>query len=889
MAEEPSVGGGAFEGAGTTKAGSSVSASVGLRLDKAIARQWMGTYDELTSKVKALRQEIKQLNTEANQTTRAVQGRLRGGGVTNASTTTAGATSNAIAANASLVSGGGGGAASAMGMMGGGGGGGGIASMAMMSGNPYIMAAGAALKIVGGVKDQISAAIAKLDARVERGYDRALTADRLGVLYQQTGGINQQQYYNRYRVPLQQYRLGVGGINTLLGLQATTGINAQRMAPGVEAIRTISGYSLGTADVASMLQTLASPEVNNRMTMTMGTGLYGPGGRQRDPMAVIQQIVRASGLTNERVLAGAQQPGSMTRARLTAMGVPPDMQDIVIQYAMENMQFQKRTGGRQGMYNPSDRGQMKIMGIDKNFATEREVTDRKRELREESFYNKQRGAYAQNERNLQAMTDLTRAIEENTSALIGGRIRTKNNPIFKAFGNLFGSIGQATNAITGDPAVDSGGHPSRIGAPSRAGFSSSGLHSTFADRLNKLMSERPGISIGQGVRSSSQQRTLFMSRYVKTNEKTGVYWNGSFWRKSSPSFPDAAPPGLSMHELGLAADLRFATKEDEQWLQQNAARYGLKTFGDVINEPWHVQPAELPNSRRDYERAGAPWGRPAGAERFDETTQFGGLVDGVSYSSSGRAILHNSQISIAESISLAREGTLTALGGGAFGRAVTLRGPSRGRATGKFGEIPSAAEIPAGFKFRTTPAYEGWGFYIPKSFSDADLEMLHLNEQKDWTRVVTNKDGTLMGGFAMNQYNWNRGGGQKFAKSPNLATPEQQKIVAKYLLDTLNIHDGFESIVRGRISWPGVGKLPSIDLPTNVGRDTIYSSKGDPMLPVRGGSSTIVVEGSGGGITIAPNIYIQSSGSTTADAQRAAEEVANIVTRRAKSAALRGI
>lgn len=886
MAEEPNVGAGAFGGVGATGGGSTVNANVGLRLDKAIARQWMGTYDDLTKKVKTLREEIKKLNVETNQTTRAVQGRLAGGGATNPSTSTASATASAIATSSALASkGGGGGTVAAAGV---GGGGGGIANMAMMSGNPAAMAAGAAVKIAGGVKDQIAAAIAKLDARIERGYDRALAADRLGVLYQQTRGISQQQYYNRYRAPLQQYRLGVGGINTLLGMQATTGINAQTMAPGVEAIRTITGYGLSTSDVASLIQTMASPEVNNRMTMTMGTGLYGPGGRQRDPMAVIQQIVRASGLTNERVLAGAQQPGSMTRARLTAMGVPPEMQDIVIQYAMENIQFQKRTGGRQGMYNPSDRGQMKIMGIDKNFATEREVTDRKRELREESFYNKQKGAYAQNERNLQAMTDLTRAIEENTSALIGARIRTRNNPIMKGIGSAFSSIGNAIDML-GDPAVDSGGHPSRVGAPSRAGFSSSGLHSTFADRLNKLMSDRPGISIGQGVRSSSQQRTLFLSRYVKTNEKTGVFWNGSFWKKSSPSFPDAAPPGLSMHELGLAADLRFATKDDEQWLQQNAARYGLKTFGDVINEPWHVQPAELPNSRRDYEKAGAPWGRPAGADRFDESTQFGGLVDGVSYSSSGRAILHNSQISIAESIALAREGTLTALGGGAFGRAVTLRGSSRGRATGKFGEIPSASQIPAGFKFRTTPMYEGWGYYVPKSFSDADLEMLHNHEQKDWTRVVTNKDGKLMGGFAMNQYNWDRAGGKKFAPSPHLATPEEQKRVAKFLLDNLSAHDGFESIVRGRISWPGVGKLPSVDLPTNVGRDTIHSSKGDPMLPMRGGSSTIVVEGGGGGITIAPNIYIQSAGNTTADANRAAEEVANIVTRRLKSAALRGI
>lgn len=32
-----------------------------------------------------------------------------------------------------------------------------------------------------------------------------------------------------------------------------------------------------------------------------------------------------------------------------------------------------------------------------------------------------------------------------------------------------------------------------------------------------------------------------------------------------------------------------------------------------------------------------------------------------------------------------------------------------------------------------------------------------------------------MGGFAMNQFNWNRGGGLAYAKNPALATPEDQK------------------------------------------------------------------------------------------------------------------
>jgi hypothetical protein len=251
-----------------------------------------------------------------------------------------------------------------------------------------------------------------------------------------------------------------------------------------------------------------------------------------------------------------------------------------------------------------------------------------------------------------------------------------------------------------------------------------------------------------------------------------------------------------------------------------------------------------------------------------------------------------SQMSLADSLALARETTLTSLGGGAFGRMVSLRGgrPFSGKESTTSG-VPSSSQVPAGFKFRTTPSYGGWGYYVPINFSDADLEALHLHEQKDWTKVVKNQDGVLMGGFAMNQYNWDRAGGKKFAKSPHLATPEQQKQVAKYLLDELHAHNGFESIVRGNIAWPGVGQLKSVDLPANVGTSTIYGkqSSGDPMIPSRGAGATVVIEGSGGGVTIAPNIYIQSSGNSTADAQRAAEEVANIVTRRLKNAALRSI
>jgi len=898
MPEERSLGDGALGGRSRSNTGN-VNASVGLRLDKSVARLWMTTYDDLTRKVIKLREEIVKLNNAASNTTRSIQGISSNG--TNAATSTAGATNNAIVQSASMVRtpqaagiGGAGGGAAA------GGGGGAGAALAMSS--PQGAAAAAAAKVIKSQLDKMQQAMAKLDARIDTGYSSSLVNDRQSVMYQQMYGISQQTNYNRFRQPINNFRLGPGGINEMLRLQANTGLNAQMMSRSVEAIRTISGFGLSTSDVNQMISTMASPEVNNRMTMTLGTGIYGPGGKQRSPMEVIQSIVRAAGLTNETVVKGALQPGSMTRARLTAMGVPEDMQDTVIQYAMQNIQYQKKTGGKQGMYNPGNRDQLRTMGIEGNLATEREVTDVRREQRSESFYNKQKDNYASMERNTQKMETLTTKIEDLTSAIIGARISTRGHPLTKALGkgfsSIMGPINDALSIFGGDPVEKGRGSKPITGGGSGGGSPNvpGNLNKTFGDRLRQMMAERPGITIGTGFRSSSAQRTMFLSRYSKTSEKTGVYWDGSYWKKHA-GVPDAAPPGMSMHELGLAVDLDYPTKADEEWFMRNASRFGLKTIAS-IDEPWHVQPAELPNSRRKYEEAGAPWGRgPAGTVAYPYDATFEGTSKNDSYTSSGVAV--NSQLSIADSIAYDRATNRMRLGGGgAGGRMVTLRtGSSSAAGTGTSkspATAPKSGNIPAGFKYRTTPNYDGWGYFVPQTFTDADLEQLHLHEQKDWTRTVKNRDGTLMGGFAMNQFNWNRGGGLAFAKNPALATPADQKKVAKVLLEQFHAHDGFESIVRGNISWPGVGKLKSVDLPPGTPRSTTHSSssnrEGDPLnAPSRVSSNTVIVDGGGGGITIAPNIYIQSAGNHTADARRVAQEVADIVTRRVKTAALRGM
>jgi hypothetical protein len=122
-----------------------------------------------------------------------------------------------------------------------------------------------------------------------------------------------------------------------------------------------TGYMYNTQDMSRMMATLGSAQVNNRMTMTMGTGMYGPGGSQRSMMQVIQQITKSSGLTNPNIAKSAMQQGSITRARLGALGLPEDMQNMVLQYAQSNATYQQKGG--KGMYDPSREADRKLMGI----------------------------------------------------------------------------------------------------------------------------------------------------------------------------------------------------------------------------------------------------------------------------------------------------------------------------------------------------------------------------------------------------------------------------------------------------------------------------------------------------------------------------------------------
>lgn len=138
----------------------------------------------------------------------------------------------------------------------------------------------------------------------------------------------------------------------------------------------------------------------------------------------------------------------------------------------------------------------------------------------------------------------------------------------------------------------------------RASSTFRGMHPTMQERVSALIEASGGaVGLGQGLRSPAAQLQMFLARHAE-DPAGPISYDGKRWARRAGQAA-AAPPGRSMHEIGLAADLTG----DFAWLAANVAEFDLKTFEDVNREPWHVQPAELPNGRSSYEQSKA-WGMP---------------------------------------------------------------------------------------------------------------------------------------------------------------------------------------------------------------------------------------------------------------------------------------
>jgi hypothetical protein len=105
-----------------------------------------------------------------------------------------------------------------------------------------------------------------------------------------------------------------------------------------------------------------------------------------------------------------------------------------------------------------------------------------------------------------------------------------------------------------------------------------------------------------------RRRVFALMQYGESQGvKLGI---GTGWRIQPEGKAGFASPGNSNHEGfpckggadAVAADMVPAPSM--KWMNANAGRFGLKTFANVNSEPWHLQPIEIPNSRK---RRSDPW------------------------------------------------------------------------------------------------------------------------------------------------------------------------------------------------------------------------------------------------------------------------------------------
>ena len=646
---EASLGDGAFAGQGGSpeegRAASGVgNSTVNSRLSVDL-QMLKGLNDELTklndntkkikSNFKSLIKDTKDLTAELNKAATAM-GKVSGKSGSSYMDTSKGMPAAASMSEKSdaavkilkqLQSGGGG-----LGGGGGGGGGtlGGLSDIkSSFTGGGAFGKTNAVAAAINMINEQV---VGRIDDRVDRNKAYAIGADKLSVMLQQTTGLSQNQVSNQMRMPLTKYRLGANGINDLLSLEARTGISAQGNASSVEAMRTLSGFGLSTGQIADSMQQMGSADVVNRMFMMTGTSMYGIGGKQKSQMQVVKDLTKRLGLSNEEILKGGMQQGSVVRQRLEMAGVGEDLQNQILNYAKSDVQFKKKGGT--GMYDPSNREHTKLMGVEDNFATQQAETERTGIAREEQMYKRQADNYADMEKNLQKVNAALGKFEDALQGIIGTRTSVRGNLFAKALPFIGGAIGMlggpggvaagvgigsAIAGTLGDP-HGSEANPGRIAEQKpttklKDTALISKLKPVLRDPLARLLADRPGIGVGGTLRSPDEQRRMFLSRYFKTDKQTDTYYEGSYWEKK-PGVAKAAPPGLSYHEIGLAADLTFQSKADIDWLRANANKYGLDEFSR-IGEPWHVQSTAYPSSRRQYEEQGAPYGTET-----DPTTKY---------------------------------------------------------------------------------------------------------------------------------------------------------------------------------------------------------------------------------------------------------------------------
>jgi hypothetical protein len=375
------------------------------------------------------------------------------------------------------------------------------------------------------------------------------------------------------------------------------------------------------------------------------------------------------------------------------------------------------------------------------------------------------------------------------------------------------------------------------------------LDSRMKERLLKLFRASGGrLWLGNGWRSSSQQESMFRDRYVP-DPNGSISWNGQKWRHVKGAA--AAPPGRSMHEIGLAADL----EGDLGWMNAHAAEFGLKHFAGVNNEPWHVQPAELPNSRRDFEAGGgttdtggAASGGAAAATASSPTSQLlgggGGSFSGIGYSIAAAAAATTAGGGGGSLISAAGGGAAAAAGGGGTG----WTGPWPSDLMAKGAAVAKAAAA--------------------AGFSGQDLvNMVAISfRESGWNpnSWVTDNDDVGGGLWAINQLPWIKKGLTPPWSKAEIQDPNRAAQIAKELFDQ-----------RGYQPWTTAGgAMARTDQDRARQAVQMAGLSGDAVFD----AGTSLSMAMGGNANVSINVTIASTGNVRYDAQALGEAVRPVLT-----------
>ena len=103
------------------------------------------------------------------------------------------------------------------------------------------------------------------------------------------------------------------------------------------------------------------------------------------------------------------------------------------------------------------------------------------------------------------------------------------------------------------------------------------------------------VHVREGCRSDGAQRAIFLDRYCRVSERTGIWYEGSHWRRRA-GVATAAVPGsaAAAHRSGKALDLwsgidtSSTSHEHRVWVAA-ALPHGWVNAGRGFGEPWHQE------------------------------------------------------------------------------------------------------------------------------------------------------------------------------------------------------------------------------------------------------------------------------------------------------------